>query len=128
MALYEEIENGSFVRATDEEIVAEEKLLIENLSCHSTYVSDHITNLLQELEGKLPENKAKMQAAIDRFQKLTPEERTNFRVGRRVGAYARLDDLIDGYKHEAVEQVVRQLTKDSKLDEKAIYGLMERFI
>jgi len=129
MSLYDEVENGNFIRATDEEIVGEEKLLIEHLECHSNYVSDHITNLLQELEGKLPEDKGKMLASIDRFQALSPEERVNFRVGRRVGIYTELNDLYDGHKHEAVEQIIHRLSHGSnQIDEKAIYTLMERFI
>ncbi|TET26202.1 MAG: radical SAM protein, partial [Dehalococcoidia bacterium] len=52
MPLHSEVKNGNFIRQTDEEIVAEEKLLIENLDCRSNYVSDHITNLLQEVEGR----------------------------------------------------------------------------
>jgi len=127
--LYDEVENGNFIRATDEEIVEEEKLLIEHLECHSNYVSDHITNLLQEIEGKLPEDKGKMLAAIARFQALSPEERVNFRVGRRAGIYTELDDLYDGHKHEAVEQIIHRLSHGSnQIDEKTIYTLMERFI
>ncbi len=129
MPLHDEVENGNFIRATDEQILEEEKLLIEHLDCHSNYVSDHITNLLQELEGKLPEDKEKMLASIARFQALSLEERVNFRVGRRVGVYTELDDLGDGHKHEAVEQFVYKLSRGSnQIDEKAIYTLMERFI
>jgi len=129
MPLYDEVEKGNFIRATDEEILEEEKLLIEHLECHSNYVSDHTTNLLQELEGKLPQDKDKMLAAIDRFQALPPEERLNFRVGRRVGIYTWLDDLQDWNKREIVEKVVHRLSGDSnQIDEKTIYSLMENFI
>jgi len=81
MPLYNELKDGNFIQSTDEEILAEEKLFIEQLECHSNYVSDHITNLLQEIEGKLPQDKKKMLASIDRFQSLPPQERTNFIVG-----------------------------------------------
>jgi len=129
MPLYDEVENGDFIRATDEEILEEEKLLIERLECHSNYVSDHITNLLQEIEGKLPEDKGKMLSAIDRFQALSPEERVNFRVGRRVGIYTQLDELYDWHKREVVERIVHRLSQGSnQIDEKLIYSLMERFI
>jgi hypothetical protein len=92
-------------------------------------VSDHITNLLQQIEGRLPDDKEKMLDMIDNFQALSLEERANFRVGRRVGIYTQLDDLCDGYKHEAVEQFIHKLSQGSNhLDEKTIYTLMERFI
>jgi len=129
MPLYNEIENGNFVRLTDEEIVEEEKLLIEHLECHSNFVSDHITNLLQEIEGKLPQDKEKMLAVINRFRALSPEERANFRIGRRAGAYTELDDLYDSRRHEAVEQMVQRLSQGSnEVDEKTVYALMEGFI
>jgi len=129
MPLYDEVENGNFIRATDEEILEEEKLLIEHLECHSNYVSDHITNLLQEIEGKLPQDKEKMLATIDRFQALPPEEKVNFRVGRRVGIYNQLDDLYDWQRREVVERFVHRLSQGSnQIDEKTIYALMERFI
>ena len=129
MSLYNEVENGNFSRLLDEEILEEEKLLIENLECHSNFVSDHITNLLQEVEGKLPQDKEKMLAIIGRFQALTPEERANFRIGRRLGIYTWLNDLNDPRRHESVEQVLRRLgKKSSEVDEQTIYHLMEGFI
>ena len=129
MPLYSEIENGNFIQATDEKILEEERLLIEHLECHSTYVSDHITNLLQEIEGKLPQAKEKMLAAIDRFQALSPQEKTNFRIGRRLGIYSQLDELYDLPKHQAVERVIHRLSQGSnQVDEKIIHTLMERFI
>jgi len=119
MLLYEKVENGDFIRATDEEIIEEEKLLIENLECHSNFVSDHITNLLQEIEGRLPQDK----------ETLSLEERVNFIVGRRVGMYSRLDDLYDSSRHQAVEGVVQRLSQGSKqVEEKVLYTLMEGFI
>ncbi len=129
MPLHDEIESDNFVRSTDEEILAEEKLFIEHLECHSNYVSDHISNLLQEIEGKLPQDKEKMLAIIDRFQSLPPEERDNFIVGKRVGIYARLDDLDDSRKHQLVEQVMNKLSQGNKqLDNKTILSLTEGFI
>jgi hypothetical protein len=128
MPLFDEVKEGKFVRATDEEIVAEEKLLIENLNCQSYFVSDHITNLLQEIEGQLPQDKEKMLAVIDRFQSLSAEERQNFRLGRRIGIYATLDDLVDPGKHSLVAQAVAKVAKEGKVDEAIIYSLMERFI
>jgi histone acetyltransferase (RNA polymerase elongator complex component) len=129
MPLYDEVKSGSFIRATDEAIIEEEKLLIENLNCHSNLISDHITNLLQEIEGKLPGDKEKMLGIIARFQSLSPEEKQNFKVGRRLGIYERLDDLASAPKHDMVEQAIREFSQDGKeIDEDIIYSLMERFI
>ncbi len=129
MPLSEMIEDGEFVRATDEQIVEEERLLLEHLECHSNFVSDHITNLLQEIEGKLPEDKGRMLAAIDRFRSLSAEERLYFRVGRRVGIFTGLDELNDLQKRQAVEQVIKHLSPGSNgVDEKTIHRLTSRFV
>ena len=61
MPLYQKVKNGEFILLNDDEIVLEEKLLIENLEgITSIFVSDHILNLLEEVEGKFPEEKKKM--------------------------------------------------------------------
>lgn len=127
--LYQEVKNGSFIRATDEEIIAEEKLLIEHLDGRSCYVSDHITNLLPEIEGQLPQDKAKMLAVIERFQALSPEERAHFRVGRRLGIYQRLDDLQHDRSRQMMAAALTEFRHDGgEIDEEKIYSLMERFI
>jgi len=129
LLMYADIESGDFVRTTDEEMLEEEKLLLEHLECDSNYVSDHIGNLLQELDGRLPQDKERMLGVIDRFQALPSEERTNFRIGRRAGIYTYLDELDDSRKHQVVEQIVQKLSQDSrKVDEKEIHNLMEGFI
>lgn len=129
MPLWEDIANGSFRRAGDEEILRQERLMLENLECHSNFVSDHITNLLPEIEGKLPEAKTEMLGYIDCFLSLSPEEKTNYQVGRRLRIYEHLDDLNDARRHAAAEQAVYQLSKGSNnVDEQTIMALMEEFV
>ncbi|MCH8865203.1 MAG: phenylalanine--tRNA ligase subunit beta, partial [Chloroflexi bacterium] len=79
LPMHEGIVDGSFELLDDEEMVDELRLMIEGLECESSFVSDHINNLLQEVEGKLPEDKDKMLAVIDRFKRLPEDERTNYR-------------------------------------------------
>jgi hypothetical protein len=129
MPQHNEVINGSFVRANDEDIIREERILVENLNCTSSFVSDHTTNLLQELEGKLPGDKGKLLATIDRFLDLSPKEKINFEFGRRLGIYCGLDDMKYPEKRQAIEQYIRQFTMSSPEDiNNVIWGLMERFI
>jgi hypothetical protein len=129
MLLHDDVVSGVFQRQTDEEIVTEIRLLLENLSCHSHFVSDHINNLLPEVEGKLPWDKERMLAIIDRFQSLPPEERLNFMVGRRLGYYNRLDDLNDASRHEEVGRVLDRLAQDGSTDlDELVFRLMEGFV
>lgn len=57
--LYEKLGIGEFELSSIDEILQEEKLLIENLSCTSEFVSDHVSNYLN-IYGKLPDDKEKM--------------------------------------------------------------------
>lgn len=130
MPLYQKIEKGEFILLGDDEIVVEEKLLIENLEgIASTFASDHILNLLEEVEGKLPEEKEKMLAVIDRYLSLSPEEKMNFRLGRRAGVYRSLEDLSDPELRSQVEKALKKIDLE-KLGgiEKVLSELMESFI
>jgi hypothetical protein len=123
-----DILSGKFTRATDEEIIREERTFIENLRVHSNFVSDHISNLLPELEGKLPEDKNKLLAILDKFQALSTREKANFMVGRRVGLYKTLQDIENSQRHELVEQIRTKLCRGEKnLDPRIIFSLMEEF-
>jgi biotin synthase-like enzyme len=127
MLLYNDVVSGEFARATDEEIVAEERLIIKKLDCPTQIVSDHMINLLPEVEGKLPEDKEKMLALIERFQLLPPEERDIYKLGRRLGIISRLDDLEDANLRMQVESVMARLGENGVSDE-LLFGLMERYI
>jgi len=129
MLLHKDVVSGDFVRLTDEEIVEEIKLLIENLDCHSQVVSDHMMNLLPEVEGKLPEDKDKILAVIGRFQALPPEERDDYKLGRRLGIYDKLDNLEDSYRHGEVEKMLARIDRNEggALDA-VLFSLMERYV
>jgi biotin synthase-like enzyme len=110
LEMCKDVESGVFVRQSDEGMVEELRLMIENLECTSNLVSDHIGNLLQEVEGTLPGDKAKMLAVIERFQSLPAKERTVFRVGRRAGLYSSVDELTDPRKRVTVEGIIERLS------------------
>jgi len=126
LLMWPDVENGTFVRATDEEMMEELKLLIQNLDCHANFVSDHMGNLLQEVEGKLPEDKEKMLAVIARFQALSPQERQVYRIGRRARYYTSLDDLKDPGQHRVVEQIIERLSGGTgQVDERIVCKMRE---
>lgn len=105
--LYTMRQDGAFRPLPDEEILKEIRLFIETLEgITSTVVSDHILNLLEELEGKLPEDKPKLLAMIDRFFALPDRDRLIYRLGRRKGIYRRLDDLSDAYTYDRLGEII----------------------
>jgi radical SAM superfamily enzyme YgiQ (UPF0313 family) len=93
--LHKKMTEGSFTVQTDDMVAEEIKLFLETLDggVTSTVTSDHITNLLEDVTGRLPEDREKMLEVISRYQELPDSERLIYRVGRRGGAYRSTDDL-----------------------------------
>ena len=130
MPIYRKIESGDMHLLSDDEIVAELKLLIENLDgITSRFVSDHILNLLEELEGEFPDGKEKLLAVIERYQALTDPERMNFRLGRRAGFYRALDDMEKPELRNQVDLIMRRIETENpgSLDQ-VVSELMENFL
>ena len=124
------VEAGTFHPPDEDTIVREIRLMVENLDgISTTLVSDHILNLLEEVEGRFPEDKEKMLAVIDRYLALPEKERANFRLGRRARAYRSLDDLSNAELHSQVEKAMSRIESESPggLDQ-VISDLMESFI
>lgn len=130
MPIYRRIESGELQLMSEDEVVVEERLLIQNLQGITSYfISDHILNLLEELEGKLPEARENMLATIDRYLAMSPEDRSNFRLGRRTGYYRKLDDMLNPELRNRVDSILRRVQQENPegLDA-VISNLMESFI
>ena len=82
------LKNGEFELQSEEEIVEEQKLFIENLDrMDSYYVNEHIVNLLLEVRGNLASCKEKMLRQIDKYLSMSLEDKENFSIGRRLNYY-----------------------------------------
>ena len=129
MPLYSKIEGSDFELKTEDEVVEEIGSLIEKLEVTSWLKSDHIMNLLPEIDGKFPAAKSVCLAIIDRYLSLPPQEKLNFKLGRRTGYYEKLDDLYDANKHQMIDEAIERIaseTPDSVDD--VILRLRESFI
>jgi len=110
MPLQTKIESGEFPLLNDEEIIAEERVLIEKLEGITSCIkSDHIVNLLEEVEGKLPEDKERMLAVIDSYLAMDQEQRLIYRFGRRAGMYRSIADLQDELTYLRIRKTVRDI-------------------
>ena len=107
--LLEKVHLGEFQLSNDDEIVVEEKLLLENLHGTGYLVSDHILNLLEDVEGNLARDKTSMLKIIDNYLSLPAEERANFCLGRRLGIYRYMRDMEDAERYEQVSKLRRHL-------------------
>jgi radical SAM superfamily enzyme YgiQ (UPF0313 family) len=108
--LHAKLKDGSFSMQSDDMLAAEIKLFIETLNdITSTVTSDHIMNLLEEVTGKLPEDKDKLLEVIKKYQALPDTERLIYRAGRRGGVYRSIDDL---QRDRETYQKIRHLIED----------------
>ena len=128
MPLWTRLQDGDFELQTDDEVAREIGVFIENLQVTSYLKSDHILNLLMDVEGKMPEDKEKCLNIINKYLSLQDEERLNFKVGRRTGLYNRLADLNDSYKHDKIEQAIKHLRAQNSNIEEELFRLRNSFI
>lgn len=113
--LKEKVASGEFVMQTDDMVVEEIKLFIKTLDgITSTITSDHIMNLLEDVTGKMPEDREKMIDVIEKYQALPDDERLLYRVGRRGGYYHSIDDVNrDPSMRRKIENLIKEL-RDSE--------------
>jgi radical SAM superfamily enzyme YgiQ (UPF0313 family) len=129
--LYEKWESGDFERLNDEEIVKELRLFIENLDgINSMVISDHILNLLEELNGKLPEDKEDMLAVIDEFLDMPSDERVKYIIGRRAGLLRSVSELSNPGLRQRVETILDRIKADAEdVDvQMLVNAMLERYI
>jgi radical SAM superfamily enzyme YgiQ (UPF0313 family) len=130
MPLYKRLESGELELEHDEEILKELRFMIEHLQGITSYVkSDHILNLLEEIEGKLPEDKEKMLAVIDRYFELPDEQRLVYRLGRRAGVYRSIDDLKDELTYFRYKKLLQEMEeKEPGSVERQLSLLLDHYI
>ncbi len=128
--LFEMVKRGEFNPTGDEDILREIGRFVECLhGIETTVVSDHILNLLEELNGKLPEDKEKLLGIIERYFSLPDDERLVYRIGRRIGAYRGLTDLSDEDMYKRVRGIIDQYrNQDTDQLDKDLLKIMDRYI
>jgi hypothetical protein len=123
------LREGSFKKCTDRMMVQEIVLMIENLKGISGRVqSDHILNLFQEVEGKLPQDKGRMLAPLREFLQMDPKRQCLYQVGRRLGIFSRLSDMESPHRLAKVEKACEQYGIGPDNVDEAVDELMKRFI
>ena len=128
MTLWTRLQDRDFELQTEDEVVKEIAVFIDNLEVTSHLKSDHTLNLLMEVQGKMPEDKDKCLSIIDQYLALPHEERLNFRFGRRAGYYGTLADLADNHTHEKIREAIKRLKAGDDNVEEALFRLKSTFI
>jgi len=129
VSLYDDYETGRFEKCTDLMMAEEVLLFIESLNkITSVLKSDHILNLFQNLEGKLPEDKENMLDIVRRFLAMTPDRQCVYQVGRRLGYFSRLSDMENPRRLERAKKACKQFAITPENVDEVIDELMKRFI
>jgi len=99
---------GRWKPLTEQGKVREIRLFIEKLDgIESRVRSDHIMNLLEDVEGTLPGDKERMLGTIDRFLGMDPDAQESFIVGRRIGRFRTLSDFGPSSEVEAIKREIK---------------------
>jgi hypothetical protein len=121
--------SGKFEKPSDVMMAKELRLFIESLDGIDSYIkSDHILNLFETINGKLPEDKDKMISIIDRFFDLDPHRRVLYQIGRRMGFFRGPDDMAGSPHLGRVKQACDQYGVTPENVDTVIDELMKRFV
>jgi radical SAM superfamily enzyme YgiQ (UPF0313 family) len=130
--LYETDAARGFEPLDEDEMVDEIALFIENLDCHAYLISDQMSNLLYEVEGQLPGNKAAILAQISRYQRKTPQQKLEFRLQRRLQSYLAVFGDLDTELQQNVTgalNAIEAATPDAgERTDRAIAALKQGFV
>jgi len=96
------MQKGEFIEASEEQVVREIRIIVEQTDAHAAIVSDSASNLL-DVSGKLPQDRSRMLRAIDDYLDLTEREKIVFSLSSRLqsffGQYGRIsDDIAEAVK------------------------------
>jgi radical SAM superfamily enzyme YgiQ (UPF0313 family) len=130
MGIYEKIQSGEMKLLDEDDVVREIRVFVAHLEGVQSYiVSDHILNLLEEIEGRLPQDREKLLGIIDRYLSLPEAERLIFKFGRRAGVYRSLDELQEVEPHQRIERAIGRLGEmEPQKIEMTLRSMMDNFI
>jgi hypothetical protein len=82
--IFNRVQSGEFEALSEDEVIDEIRLFIENLNCNSYLVSDHVSNLLGEIEGQFPKDKPAILKILAVYQQKPLHERLKIQLERRL--------------------------------------------
>lgn len=107
--LYDDFLNGEMTLCSDDEKLIEIRTVIERAEGIETkLVSDHMINLLQDVEGSLKTDKDKMIGMIDEYLGLPETDKKMYQAARRMARVASPDNMsrLRPYDKKVIKQLV----------------------
>jgi len=110
--LEQTMQRGEYILQGEEELIREQRLLLEGLEGVTGYYSnDHAVNLLMEVEGQLMEDKPRLLARLDRFLSMSEDDKAHFALGRRLNYYGSMSDMDESGRRELVSRQAAEIER-----------------
>ncbi len=119
--LYQDYLSGNLVLCSEDEKILELRTLIEETKGVSTrLVSDHMINLLQDLEGSMDYEKGLMLGMIDDYLAMPEIDKKKFQLARRLRYVQLLRDMtkLSPETVKQFEEVIKSIPDQSEWDKK----------
>lgn len=128
-ALEHQMAAGEFVLMSEEEMIAEQRLMLSHLDrATSHYANHHAIDLLLEVRGQLPQDREKLLGILDRFLNLDKPERDTFVLGRRLGYFQRLSDLDNPLSRDFVQKQLAKVRESGQDLETVFHNLRRQVV
>lgn len=124
--LYDLAGQGGWTPMGEDDKVREIRAFVESLhDITGTLQSDHMMNLLEDVEGTFPDGKQRILEKIDAYLSLGEDDRESFIIGRRIGRYRYLSDFT---RDPQVEALKGRLKAEYGSVDAAVSEILKNFI
>lgn len=121
------VKAGKFIECSDIEKLQEIKMMLEHIqNCSGYLASDHIINLLQNVNGYLDKDLPAMLEYINSFFALPRETQRKYQIARRMG-FAGDWTMMDGLNYQNIENIEKNIP-DGEQFEKLLNHYMDYYI
>ena len=128
--LYDEWKQGLIIPCTDEEKLLEIRRIIELAEgVDPKIVSDHILNLLMDIEGSMVKDKERLLAIADEYLNMPKDKQREFQLARRMNMVVRPSQmqLVGPGNMQHLRQIIAETPDDRDWEDK-INMIIERYI
>jgi hypothetical protein len=120
---------GRFTPLGDDDVVREIRIFLEGLEGVATRLcSDHVLNLLGDLEGTLPGDLPQLVDLVDAYLALPETDRLTYRLGRRAGLFHGLGELADPVRRVRADALLEEVGADPRSVDLACAELMGQWV
>jgi len=129
LILFKGNENAGYERSTDLALAKEILSLIERLDNITSHIkSDHMLNLFEEVDGKLPEDKDNVMNVLKTFINLDPMKQAYFQMGKRLRVFHHLKDLENPERIAHIQKVCSENNITAENVDDVIHNMIQEQI